>query len=51
MVQWQLADRALVVDINLPEGVSALLDINGRDPVELATGTHHLTWKNVRRGG
>lgn len=41
-VRWELDGERLALDIELPDGITAVLDLADRPTVELAHGTHHL---------
>jgi alpha-L-rhamnosidase len=49
-VRWALTDDVITIDIELPDGVTAVLDLGelGDAPVELTAGTHHLTRETHR---
>jgi alpha-L-rhamnosidase len=38
-VRWRLEERELVVDTEVPEGVRAVLSLEGQDDIDLAAGT------------
>ena len=41
-VAWRLADGQLEVDLTVPDGAMAELDLPGTDIAELAAGEHHV---------
>ena len=41
-VRWEIDGDQLTVDVALPDGVTAVLDLDGHSPVELGAGAHHL---------
>ncbi|UUN31594.1 family 78 glycoside hydrolase catalytic domain [Streptomyces sp. FIT100] len=42
-VGWRIAGRLLHVDVVVPPGATALIDLVGRDRSEAGAGTHHFT--------
>jgi alpha-L-rhamnosidase len=41
-IDWELVDGGLDVSVTVPVGATAVLDLDGADPVELAHGTWHV---------
>jgi alpha-L-rhamnosidase len=39
-VRWEITDDGLRLDVDVPEGVEADLDLPGADPVVLGSGKH-----------
>ncbi|MFZ9628075.1 MAG: family 78 glycoside hydrolase catalytic domain [Ilumatobacteraceae bacterium] len=41
-VRWELTSDRLVLDVELPDGITGVLDLPGRPATDLGAGTHHL---------
>ncbi|WP_288267990.1 alpha-L-rhamnosidase C-terminal domain-containing protein [uncultured Bifidobacterium sp.] len=42
-VSWMTAAGKLDLEVTVPVGASAVVDLPDHEPVELGAGTHHLT--------
>jgi hypothetical protein len=47
-VSWQVDDEHLTVETSVPEGVRAVLSVEGHNDVELPAGTATHTMEKVR---
>jgi alpha-L-rhamnosidase len=42
-VRWEVDGDRLTVDVTVPDGVTARLDLTGQPSIDLGPGTHHIT--------
>jgi len=42
-ISWRVTDREIIVDLTVPTGSTALLDLEGSEPVRLGPGSHSVS--------